>query len=240
LDLYENSVLVSSLKVSGNILTSSNPLQIGGNNLGNYFTGYLDDVRIYNQALTAAAIQTDMSTPVMTNQTITVTTPTSPLSVGQTVTVSATASSGLPVTFSIASGPGSFSGANNSILTATGPGSIVVAYDQAGNSKYNPAPTVTQTLVVNQVVKSNQTITFTAPATSSVGQTIPLSATASSALPVTFTIDPSSTAGAGNISNGNTLNVTGVGSIVVDANQAGNSNYNPAPQVQQTIVVNQS
>src|SRR5262249_62121962 len=56
-------------------------------------------------------------------------------------------------------------------------------------------------------------------------------------LPVTFPLDPSSTAGAGNISNGTILNVTGVGSLVIDANQAGNSNYNPAPQVQQTIVV---
>jgi lysophospholipase L1-like esterase len=147
LDLYENSVLVSSLRVSGNILASSDPLQIGGNNLGNYFTGYLDDVRIYNQALTAAAIQTDMNTPVMTNQTITVTTPTSALSVGKTVTLSATASSGLPVAFSIASGPGSLGGANNSVLTATGPGSIVIDYNQAGNSKYNPAPAITQTIV---------------------------------------------------------------------------------------------
>jgi lysophospholipase L1-like esterase len=147
LDLYENSVLVSSLNVRGNILTSSNPLQIGGNNLGSYFTGYLDDVRIYNQALTAAAIQTDMNTPVMTNQTITVTTPISALSVSQTVALSATASSGLPVTFSIASGPGSLSGANNSILTATGAGSIVIDYNQAGNNKYNPAPTVIQTIV---------------------------------------------------------------------------------------------
>lgn len=147
LDLYKNSVLVSSLQVSGNILTSSNPLQIGGNSLGNYFTGYLDDVRIYNTALTAAAITTDMNTPVMTNQTITVTTPSSALSVGRTATLSATASSGLPVTFSVASGPGRLSGTNNSVLTATGPGSIVVAYNQAGNGKYNPAPTVTQTIV---------------------------------------------------------------------------------------------
>jgi lysophospholipase L1-like esterase len=88
-----------------------------------------------------------MNTPVMSNQTITVTTPTTALSVGQTVTLSATASSGLPVTFSIASGPGSLSGANNSILTATGPGSIVIDYNQAGNNQYNPAPTVMQTIV---------------------------------------------------------------------------------------------
>jgi hypothetical protein len=148
LDLYENSVLVSNVNVSGNIFTASNPLDIGGSSLGYYFKGYLDDVRIYNTALTAAAIQTDMNTPVITtNQTITVTTPSSEVSLGGTLTLSAMASSGLPVTFSIASGPGSLSGANNSILTATGPGSIVIDYNQAGNSTYNPAPTVTQTIV---------------------------------------------------------------------------------------------
>jgi large repetitive protein len=56
--------------------------------------------------------------------------------------------------------------------------------------------------------------------------------------PVVFTIDGSST-GAGTIS-GSTLTVTSAGSFVIDANQAGNSNYSAAPQVQETVVVNQA
>src|SRR6185437_8213975 len=67
-------------------------------------------------------------------------------------------------------------------------------------------------------------------------QTIILSATATSGLTVAFTIDASSTAGAGSIS-GTTLTVTGVGSIVIDANQAGNGSYFAAPLVQRTLVV---
>ena len=52
--------------------------------------------------------------------------------------------------------------------------------------------------------------------------------------PVVFSIDSTST-GTGSIS-GSTLTVTGAGTFVLDANQAGNSNYNAAPQVQQTLV----
>jgi hypothetical protein len=39
---------------------------------------------------------------------------------------------------------------------------------------------------------------------------------------------------------GNILTVTTAGSIVLDANQAGTSNYNAAPQVQQALVVNKA
>jgi hypothetical protein len=65
LRLYENGVLVSSSVQSGNILTSSNALQIGGDSIfGQYFAGGIDEVRIYNVALTAAQIQADMNTPL--------------------------------------------------------------------------------------------------------------------------------------------------------------------------------
>ena len=45
--------------------TSTNPLQIGSDSIyGQYFNGLIDEVRIYNTALSAAQIQTDMTTPV--------------------------------------------------------------------------------------------------------------------------------------------------------------------------------
>jgi uncharacterized repeat protein (TIGR02543 family) len=63
--LFVNGVLVASTTVSGPIATSTGPLRIGGNSLwGEYFQGVIDNVRIYNHALTAAQIQTDMETPV--------------------------------------------------------------------------------------------------------------------------------------------------------------------------------
>ena len=47
------------------IASSTNPLSIGSDSIyGQYFNGLIDDVRVYNTALTAAQIQTDMTTPV--------------------------------------------------------------------------------------------------------------------------------------------------------------------------------
>ena len=65
LRLYVNGAQVGSRPASGTIVTSASALRIGGNTIwGEYFRGQIDDVRIYNEALTAAAIQTDMNTPV--------------------------------------------------------------------------------------------------------------------------------------------------------------------------------
>jgi hypothetical protein len=89
------------------------------------------------------------------------------------------------------------------------------------------------------ITQATQTITFTQPGSPVSYGVAPISLTATgggSGNSVIFSIDPSSTA-TGTIS-GNTLTVTGVGSLVIDANQTGNSNYQMAAQVQQTIVIN--
>jgi hypothetical protein len=65
LRLYVNGVQVGSRAQTGNMLVSTRTLRIGGNSVwGEYFNGIIDDVRVYNRALTAAEIQTDMNTPV--------------------------------------------------------------------------------------------------------------------------------------------------------------------------------
>ena len=65
LRLYLNGMQVASKSQTGLLATSANPLQIGGDSLyGQYFTGRIDEVRVYNTALGAAAIQTDMNTPI--------------------------------------------------------------------------------------------------------------------------------------------------------------------------------
>lgn len=65
--------------------------------------------------------------------------------VGQAVTLSASANSGLPVTFSILSGPATWSG---STLTCTGIGVVTVRATQSGNSLYDPAPAVERSFSV--------------------------------------------------------------------------------------------
>jgi hypothetical protein len=63
--LYVNGVQVASAARTGDLATSTLPLFIGGNTYyGYYFAGLIDDVRVYNRALTPAQIQADMNTPV--------------------------------------------------------------------------------------------------------------------------------------------------------------------------------
>ena len=56
---------VASTAHTGTIASSTNPLQIGGDSIyGQFFAGLIDEVRVYNVALTPAQIQTDQATPV--------------------------------------------------------------------------------------------------------------------------------------------------------------------------------
>jgi sugar lactone lactonase YvrE len=163
---------------------------------------------------------------------------------GLTVTLGASlGGSNNPVTFTVdatSTGAGTISGKT---LTVTQAGSIVVDANELGGLVggvfYEPATQVQLTLTINQ---AGQAIIFappTSPITYAPGLTDALNASGGgSGNAVTFTVDASST-GAGTIS-GSTLTVTQAGNIVVDANQAASVDYLAAPQVQQTIVVNQA
>jgi hypothetical protein len=65
---------------------------------------------------------------------------------GPAITLAATASSGLPVSFSLASGPASVQGNQ---LSFTGPGPVVVRATQAGNGQWLPAAPVDAAIQVN-------------------------------------------------------------------------------------------
>jgi RHS repeat-associated protein len=93
------------------------------------------------------------------SQSITFSAPSSPVYDGTPpISLSASASSGLGVTFSVLSGPGSVSG---STLTIADPGTVEVAANQAGNGDYSAAAQVTQSVVVNPAPKDSGTITLT-------------------------------------------------------------------------------
>ena len=63
--LYVNGVLVDMLPQIGVIPASTGVLQIGGNSIwGGFFQGYIDEVRIYNQALNNAQIINDYNTAI--------------------------------------------------------------------------------------------------------------------------------------------------------------------------------
>lgn len=63
--LYINGVKVAESVQNGLIQQSSGVLRIGGNSVwGEYFQGYIDEVRIYNRALTATEINANLATAV--------------------------------------------------------------------------------------------------------------------------------------------------------------------------------
>ena len=65
LRLYVNGVQVSNFAKTGSIAISTNALQIGGDSIyGQYFPGKIDEIRIYNRALSATEIQSDMNSPL--------------------------------------------------------------------------------------------------------------------------------------------------------------------------------
>ncbi|MFD9941529.1 LamG-like jellyroll fold domain-containing protein [Nonomuraea sp. NPDC059023] len=65
LKLFVNGAEVSSVTATGNIRTDNGVLRIGGNAVwGEYFNGQIDEVRVYNRALTPAQLTTDMNTPI--------------------------------------------------------------------------------------------------------------------------------------------------------------------------------
>jgi fibronectin type 3 domain-containing protein len=65
LRLYVNGQEVANQPQITPLMISTQPLRIGGNSPhGEYFRGRIDEVRIYNRALTQAEIQQDMSTPI--------------------------------------------------------------------------------------------------------------------------------------------------------------------------------
>jgi concanavalin A-like lectin/glucanase superfamily protein/fibronectin type III domain protein len=64
--LYVNGVEAGTAAGAGALPASANPLRIGGNSVwGEYFKGRIDEVRIYDRALSAAEITADMNRAVM-------------------------------------------------------------------------------------------------------------------------------------------------------------------------------
>ena len=223
-----SSTATGSISGSTLTVTSTGNLVIDANQTGN--TNYS----------AATQVQRTIVVNTLIAQAINFTQPTSPVTYASGLQISLSATGGgseNPVFFAIdgsSTGAGSITGAT---LTVTSVGSFVIDANQAGNSTYSAAPQVQRTVVVNQ---APQAINFTqpiSPVTYSTGLQITLTATGgASGNPVVFTRDSSSTA-TGSIS-GSTLTVTSAGNLVIDANQAGGTNYSAAPQVQRTITVN--
>ncbi|NDB65803.1 MAG: hypothetical protein EB168_09070, partial [Euryarchaeota archaeon] len=138
---------------------------------------------------------------------------------GQTFTLSATASSGLAVTFE--SNNTALLEVNGTTATILDEGPVTVTARQAGNSTYLPASKERSF----SLIKDSQTISFGVLAdTNTTVSTITLTATASSGLPVTYESNNTAVATV----SGNTLTIKGAGDVTITARQAGNYAYRPA------------
>src|SRR5439155_962646 len=142
--------------------------------------------------------------------------------------VSASASSGLPVSFS-ASGQCTVTSPSPGTVHLTGAGSCTITASQAGDANYNPAPDVPQSF---SIAKANQTITFGAIANKTFGDPdFSVYAAASSGLIVNLVANGNCTV------SGNTIHLTGAGSCTIIASQGGNDNYNAAPNLSRTFTI---
>jgi sugar lactone lactonase YvrE len=145
-------------------------------------------------------------------------------------TVSATASSGLPVSFS--SQTGTICTATGSTVTLLmGGGICTIQASQLGNADYSAATPVSQSFTVTFPV---QTITFGALSNQVYGTSpFTVSATASSGLPVSF----SSQTGTICTVSGSTVTLIMGGTCTIQATQGGNAIYPPATPVSQSFTV---
>jgi hypothetical protein len=141
------------------------------------------------------------------------------------VAVSASASSGLPLSIAV-SGSCTISGASVHI---TGVGSCTVTTSQPGDSNFAAAPDVSHSFAI---AKASQSITFGALANTTYGAPdFGVSATASSGLAVSFAASGSCTV------SGAMVHLMSAGSCTVTASQAGNANYNAAPDGTRTFAI---
>lgn len=184
-----------------------------------------------NAQFNAAALVSQTLTVNKLNQTITFAALADKNSGDPDFNLTATASS--PLAISYASSNTSVATVSGNTVTIVGAGTTIITALQAGNIVYNAATPVSQTMTVN---KSSQTITFSALADRNIGANFNLTATASSALPVSYASSNTSVATV----SGNSVTIIGSGTTIITASQAGNSSYNAATPVSQTLSVNKS
>ena len=147
-------------------------------------------------------------------------------------TVSATATSGLAVSF--APTTPSVCMVSGATVTLGSVGTCTIQATQAGNATYAAATPVNQSFLVTQ---GNQTINFGALSNQVYGTApFPVSATATSGLAVSFA---STTTGVCAVS-GATVTLGSVGTCTIQATQAGNANWAAAAPVNQSFSVTQA
>ena len=205
--LYVGGAQVATRAVTGALATSSGALRFGGNGVwaGEFFSGRLDELRVYDRALTAAEVAADMTRPV---------------------------GPGAPPRLSVAPGSLAFSavagGAQPAARTLSvandGGGSLAfTASDDApwlsvspGSGTAPQALTVTASTAGLAAGTYQATVTVAAPGVTGAPATIPVTLTVAPPAPAALDVSPSSLAFAAAVGGAapaaKTLSVTNSGS----------------------------
>lgn len=137
--------------------------------------------------------------------------------------------------------PVTYTSSNTSVATVSGDvvtfvseGTTTITASQAADEDYNAAPDVMQDLTISSG-EQDQTITFDALSAVTYGDaSFDLTATASSGLEVSYVSSDETVASI----SGSTVTIVGVGTTTITASQAGDAVFNPAPTVDQDLLVN--
>jgi hypothetical protein len=181
------------------------------------------------QYLPAESVQQEFPVSLAT-QTVAFTPPAN-ATIGQPVTLTATVSSFLAVTY--ASRTPSVCTVAGATLTPIAADSCTVVASQPGDTQYAPAESLPGFFPVGKI---SQVIAFIAPADAALGQPAALSATASSGLAVSYRTDTPAVCTV----SGSAVSPATVGTCTVTASQPGNDDYAPAAGVTRSFPVRRS
>ena len=238
--IYADAVEIASSLVAGSITYSrGSGFHIGSMRGSRHFKGRIDDVRLYDRVLDSAsiaAVSNDGSTGgnEKADQTISFNPPATKTTDDAPFAISASASSALAVSFSSTT-PAVCTLNGNTVMILSA-GNCTINASQSGNSLYNPAPSVTKTIVIEQgeVVKDDQFISFNPPAIKTVdSEPFDISASATSGLVVSF----NATTPAVCTLDGSTVTIVTTGICSITASQSGDDAFNPAGDVSKNIII---
>ena len=145
------------------------------------------------------------------------------------LTLSASSSSGLPVT--LASATPVSCDVTNSVVTFRRPAECTVVAEQRGDTEFSAAPEVRQSF---NITASAQTITFAQPPGQALAAgTLALTGTASSGLPVSYVANPANVCTVANA----TATLVGAGICRITAVQDGDATFMAAPAVARSFSI---
>jgi hypothetical protein len=209
---------------SCNLSVSFAPQTVGPINTAAVFTDNALNVNSPAPATQSIALQ---GTGIQAGpQTITVTVPAPPIEGNlNSFTVAATASSGLPVSYGSS---GVCYNVGPTYIMGAKAGTCTVTFNQPGNASYLPAPTITETTIVDKAIA--QTVTFTgAPRSATYLSTFAVATSSSAGITPTITASGPCTI------SGNTVTITiGIGTCSLNAYWPASGIYKAASAKQTT------